>query len=29
MLQLREVNDMGDEAVWTFCGYTCMQRMLK
>ncbi len=28
MLQLREVCDLGEETVWTFCGYTCMQRML-
>jgi len=29
MLQLREVCDLGEETVWTFCGYTCMQRMLQ
>lgn len=28
-IQVKEIDDLGDVQVWTFCGYTCMLRMFK
>lgn len=28
-LQVKEIDDLGDVSIWTFCGYECMRRMFQ